>query len=193
MRDIRQDIRERIADTERRVNGHQNKIADCESQISASKQAIKESKGELESLRTMLAIEDSRWASLAGVTAETEPAPGPSGESLSALQTLILGQMADGEVWQSQKLVPIALAHHLLDGSKSPARSVHATMIALYRRGLVESLGDGAWRIKSKTPSEDQSDGAQDADGGATPSNERRESEGLFAGTSAGRAAHPGE
>jgi len=134
--------------------------------IETSNQSIKQRDKELTSLRSMLAIEDARWQSLSGSTqtrvvaaapftirlaASTAPAAASgSAEPLNALQTFIMGQLGNGELWTSADLTPLVQAHgSLLGDSKSPGRSVHATMIGLLRRGLVESRGDGVWKIKT--------------------------------------------
>jgi hypothetical protein len=141
MRDIRQDLRERLdaLEAQRRHLQEQMAVIDNQSQLLAS----------------LLIEEKDRWEEVGDVPPKAVREYKPSQNGSVAHERLDLTQIIQelldcGEPWFTSQLASIAKKRGYDFGTRQPGRSVHFTLIAMARRGDVENAGLGRWRKKQQ-------------------------------------------
>jgi hypothetical protein len=142
VRDIRQDLRERIAELEAQVEEFAVKIADLE--------------GHLEVLRTLLHEEGQRWPP------EGEFLTGPTEPVIKDLAELIQDIMSDHDEWSGKAITAVIQKRGYRFGEhRSPGRSVHFKLIGMQKQQIVENTGKGKWRLRTD-PSVKQMDSGEE-------------------------------
>jgi hypothetical protein len=125
MRDLRPDLKERLDNLSEEAARLEKRLAELK--------ALKAS------LAALLAEEDARlgqpslFAQDAGLS--------------SAFYSFLLNAMANGDAWSVKDLKPIAEQGRVFAGDSSIGRQLHAALIGLRNRGLVEHVGSGTWRL----------------------------------------------
>jgi hypothetical protein len=123
MRDIRDDLRERLSAIDRDLVFYQHKIEDLEDQK--------------EMLQALLNEENRRWG--------MEEAPSKKSREL---QDIICEIMSDGGTWFGGTVVGALIKRGFDFGAAKPGRVVHFTLLGMSRRNLVEHVGDSTWKLK---------------------------------------------
>jgi hypothetical protein len=150
-RDIRDDLRERLAGIPRVREELHAKIAaldEYEAQLKGllkieEQMAVNDAKPPsarqpLVTRRTAQPVEEE-----ADDAEETEE----SQEGLSQeFEADILSILSDGEDWEHARIKEEMETKGWTEGAVSMGRQIHGTLLALRHRGLVESLGSGMWR-----------------------------------------------
>ena len=146
MRDIRSDIKERLdaaIEERERINKRLQDLQDQE-----------------ESLRDLLEAENERWHS-------REPSLFPTVRHRERRVLLeppvaqfLLDTMADGTAWSLARLKNHAEKGGVLLGNVAPGRVLHGGLLGLKKRGLVEIVESGVWRLKKADTPSDSTNGA---------------------------------
>ena len=145
MRDIRPDLKERLEAVETE-NGR-------------LRQRLDELKNEDAMLRTMLAAENHRWhGDQRSLFTGDRISVSRLGESGSPIAQFLLDTLSDGADWPLDRLKEHSPDKGIFATDEtSLGRALHGALIGLKRRGLVEMVGRGVWRIqKVDAPSEDR-------------------------------------
>ena len=134
MRDIRDDLRERINSLdEERVD----LLADIE-HLQERIEAICARRG---AIQLLLDDENARMRTKNGEVEKT-----------GALKKFLLNLLEDREHWTVDEIKEGIEKQGFEFKSPSIGRSIHFTLVNLKRSGLVESLSDGSWVIKGEEP-----------------------------------------
>jgi len=136
MKDITNELKERLQDVERQRNLLQKNLE----RLTATE----------DSLRTLLAIEEERWAEQQPLFAGTQsPKPERGRTPLSRFFLTTLKEKPKSAVVLSKE----ARDAGLLKDSKYPVRATHFALVGMKQGGLVEKR-NGVWRLKNgDTPS----------------------------------------
>ena len=137
MRDIRQDLKERLA-------------------------ALAAERSELdrreEVLRRLLAEEETRSARepslFSHATASEQEA-----ESTSNSRTFVMEALSDRQEWSLDQLKDWARVLCVDFKGKSPGQSLHGTLVSMKRSGLVDQSGKGVWRLPKRDTPPAETDG----------------------------------
>jgi len=135
MRDIRDDLKERIAS-----------IAKEREEMEARLDAVAKQESALKSL---LAEENARWNGLEPRLFDT---PGPNlknGHKLKPLSRMLFEMLNDGTDWTTDRLARAAIDRKFPFGIKSPNRSCHFGCVGLKKNGLIDQTRTG-WVMKAK-------------------------------------------
>ena len=128
MRDIRPDLKERMALLEEEIKKTEKHL-----------QVLRETRG---STAQTLRDEERRWP-------ETTPfskAQG-NGQRKTPLSEILLGVLTDGKPHHRDELVEVAEESGIPFGSRSPKRVIHGALMGLSKGSLgIKSLGDGRWQ-----------------------------------------------
>jgi hypothetical protein len=133
MRDIRDDLKERLA----AIDAEADKLKAQLESLSLKKAPIQK----------LLQEEDARFAKsdqvlFAGV--HDEP-----GKYSTPLSRIILGKIRlNGGIASLEDLKQAAEDAAYNFGEKQPGRSIHFALIGMAQSGLVESMGDSVWKLK---------------------------------------------
>ncbi|SRR5216684_7545752 len=130
MRDIRQDLRERL-----------NEIMTQEQKLREQLVALQEQN---EHLTAMLEKEQLRWP-------QNGPEPKPdagSQQNPGELSDIIRELLRSGEPWNNWQLTQAALKRGYKFGERQPGRVLHFTLLGMFKGGEVVSLGLGKWKLK---------------------------------------------
>lgn len=130
MRDIREDLQDRLNAVETEYARLQKRISDLE--------------GQKQMLSALLQEERRRWSDSTG----EEPS---NGHRPLELSDLIRDIMSDGTSWLGKGIASIAMQRGYQFGKSKPARVVHSTLIGMQHRLEVQSLGSGRWKLAPKT------------------------------------------
>ena len=129
MRDIRHDLRERLAE------------------IDIERQRLKKTFSALDRrealIRQMLGQEDDRWSG-------REPtlfAPEASKSEITPIRAFLIEAMSDGRSWSLGRLKQRAFEKQLEFKAKRPGPALHAALVAMKRIGLVEMVETGVWKL----------------------------------------------
>jgi len=132
MRDIRQDLRDRIAALDAQIDPLRKQVATLENKR--------------EAMASLLESEESEWK------AHVAPVNGHSGAHPAPLiQDVIKDLLADGDVWSGSAIAAVAVKKGCDFKGRNPNRSTHFTLVGLSRGegGFVEKAGYGKWRLKN--------------------------------------------
>lgn len=133
MRDIREDLKERIRVLTLEQERLQKEIAELE--------------GKKNLLGDLLHAEELRWCAVQPASIESPPgAPPAAPVAHRSLRELILDIMSDYDSWSGSMITRIACNRGFRFGASSPGRVVHYTLIGMAKIGWVEQLGQGRWR-----------------------------------------------
>jgi len=142
VRDIRQDLRERLDAVAAEQDRLQKQVGDLE--------------GQKKLLETLLQEEERRWPdSNPGVAVN-----GKNGHNTRDLSELILEIMSDGEDWYGSTVAAVAEKRGYHFGDAKPGRSTHFTLLGLAKNNRVESVGLGKWKLKGTRKVKDEADAA---------------------------------
>jgi hypothetical protein len=125
MRDIRQDLQDRINECTIEQEGLQRQIDEIE-----TRKRI---------LRSLLEVEYRRWPDAAH--------PSNSVTNPANLHDLIQEIMSDGDTWNGSTVAALVRRRGYNFGHGKPGRIVHFTLLGMLKNKLVENIGDGQWRI----------------------------------------------
>ena len=140
MRDIRQDLQDRLDATTREQEQLQKQMDDLE-----AKRRM---------LAALLQEESRRWSGIAP--------PVPTSTTTQNLADIILDIISDGDVWQGGRIADLALRRGFQFGQSKPRRVVHSTLIGLKNNiGTVDSLGNGKWQLHKDSPIKDRTEERQ--------------------------------
>lgn len=134
MRDIRQDIRDRLKQLVQEREQH--------------KLALEELGERERSLKALLVDEMHRWRSLEPSlfqTGESQNSQTAKQERELTLSKFLLGTLGDGRPWSLDELKAEIAATDLLADSSSPGRALNFALVGLQRHGYVERLETGKW------------------------------------------------
>lgn len=120
MRDIRADLIERLRLVITELELCRQRLADLDNQ----KQLI----------NTLLEAEDQKWGK----------AEKPD------LSEMIPDIMSDGGEWYSGTIAEVLLKRGYDFGPSKPGRVIHFSLLGMAKRGLVESVGNGRWKLKQQ-------------------------------------------
>ena len=123
VRDIREDLRDRLNAIQEDQDRHRLKISELEAQKKI--------------LTTLLEEENRLW----GAAADTV-------KKQFDLCDAITDIMSDGGEWFGGTVTEVLLKRGFQFGSSKAGRVVHFTLLGMARRDLVESVGDGRWKLK---------------------------------------------
>ena len=124
MRDIRDDLRERLDAIHAEQEGYRQKLGALEAQKKL--------------LTTLLEAEERRWDAVDEVKKQFD------------LSNAICDIMSDGGEWFGGTVAEVLLKRGYDFGTGKPGRVVHFTLLGMARRNLVESIGDGRWKLKPR-------------------------------------------
>lgn len=124
MRDIREDLQDRIRECTLEQESLQRQI----DEIDARKRL----------LQTLLEEEYRRWPG---------DEPGNAAIPSPKLQEMILDIMSDGDTWNGGTVTKIALSRGFNFGLGKPGRIVHFTLLGMSKHGTVENVGEGQWKL----------------------------------------------
>ena len=127
MRDIRKDLKERLAG----MAGERCALDNRE-----------------QFLRLLLAQEEERWSGEPSLFSHLVK-PEQPGEETSPIRAFLVEAMADGQTWSLQRLKEHAIAKGVQFEGKSPGQSLHGALVAMKRSRLVNQVGKGKWRLKN--------------------------------------------
>lgn len=133
MRDIRDDLRERVAVLEKEQKELEKRLEAVQAQR--------------EALRSLLEDEEARWRQFQSSGPQEAPSHFGNGHpvGLNPLAGLVYNLLSDGDVWLPSQLTSAAIRRDFPFGQKSPGRVVHAACLSLLREGLAEQA-EGGWR-----------------------------------------------
>ena len=138
MRDIRPDIKERLDAVEKMRERLLLRLVELDAQETT--------------LREFLTAENARWHSreptLFGPPRHIEGKV-PK-EAASPVTHFLTQTMGDGAAWSLERLKDHASNQGVLFGDESPGRSLHGGLLGLKKRGIVEMLDKGVWRLLIK-------------------------------------------
>ncbi|MFN7935451.1 MAG: hypothetical protein U0R19_19130 [Bryobacteraceae bacterium] len=143
MRDIREDLRERLREADLQV-------AHLRQQLAKAEEAR-------DSIATLIGFEMQRWKT----SAEDEAFPRQDKIPGLELGQLIEELLSTGEEWSTHAIAAVAARRGVDFGTSSPGRSVHFTMLNLLRSGKVEQSKSGNWASRKST--EPKEDAAEEA------------------------------
>jgi hypothetical protein len=139
MRDIRDDLQDRLQAVDAECEQLQKRLASLEEQRKM--------------LNVLLQEERRRWPDIGASL------PGYRYESME-LSDVIRDIMSDGTSWLGKAVAGIALDRGYQFGRSKPARVVHSTLIGMQNKSQVKSLGGGRWKLVPGA--DDLSEGAGD-------------------------------
>jgi hypothetical protein len=140
MRDIRDDLRERLdAFAAKRVE-LERQLAEVQTQETSYKVALRQEEQRIRDLT------DSRGASLFPKSAPEMNSD--EGTSSPALTSVILNAMAAKHRPLALDEIKDAISNSFNFGEKAPGRSIHFGLVGLQRNGEVDRLTDGRWTIR---------------------------------------------
>lgn len=138
MRDIRQDLRDRLG-------------------------ALAAERGRLdrreEVLRRLLAEEEERSAHEPSLFSHTT-ASEQEDEEANGFRAFLVEALSDGQEWSLGRLKEWAAVKALNFNGKSPGQSLHGTLVSMKRSGLVDQAGKGRWRLPKRDAPPAETDGA---------------------------------
>ena len=142
MRDIRNDLRERLTEveSERRHLKEQLAVIDQEEHV----------------VRRMLAHEDARWSG----RQHSLFAPPVIEPPMSPIRAFLLEAMSDGQSWSLERLKERAKEKELELKTDRPGQALHAALVAMKRSGLAEIVETGVWRRTNVDAPPAETDGA---------------------------------
>lgn len=123
MRDIRDDLRERLASLDGEIAQLQDRLEKMRSTYAAVEMLLQE--------------EIAHWGD------------DSADDDQSAIEEFLEGQLQDGEVWSTDELRDLAKEQQIpMPGS--PGRTIHMVLVNWSRAGRVENLGEGNWRWRQQ-------------------------------------------
>ncbi|HEV8415817.1 MAG TPA: hypothetical protein VGQ49_19655 [Bryobacteraceae bacterium] len=128
MRDISQDLKERLEAIERQISEQEHQLEILDEQR--------------ESLLSLLQAEQRRWPSYS-----PGGSPEMDREKTPVLMDVIKELLADGEVWSGLAIARVAAKRGCDFRGTHAGRSTHFTLMGMAKGGTVESLGNGKWRL----------------------------------------------
>ncbi len=141
MRDIRRDIKERLD------------VVEQERQ--RLKARLEEIDEEEQMLQGFLAAENARWHNQQPTL--FTPSPTGNGQVQLAMPSLVthflIKALNDGTPWSLERLKERAEKRGVLLGGQSPGRTLHGGLLGLKKRGVVEIVERGVWRLVNKDAS----------------------------------------
>ena len=128
MRDIRADIKERLESVATKRERLQQALVDLDD--------------EERTLQTLLTAENARFHS-------REPSLfGPITGVESSITQFLLDAMSDGKAWSLERLKDLAGDRGIFTAANvSLGRVLHMALVGLKRRGIVEQVDDGVWKL----------------------------------------------
>lgn len=145
MRDIRQDLRERLKAMEAETAALQKRLADLDQYCKR--------------LQAVLDLEEARWAGKQPLLFE-EHRDEKRGEH-ETLGTFLRRTMSDGQVWSLERLKEVAKRENINFRGKRPGSALHFALVALKNAGQVELEGRGLWRLMRRTGSGEPEKGGE--------------------------------
>ena len=133
MRDIRADLKERLADIDRETEELNARL----SQLQQHRDAV----------LVMLSAEESVWNQLATQSVDTDNQTATTSTTVS-LRSVLLDVIADGAERSLEQIANLLVLKGFPFGGKSPKRAAHFTLLGMLRGDLVERTANG-WRRKS--------------------------------------------
>ena len=127
MRDIRKDLQDRLDAVASKQEKLQKQVADLEVQKKL--------------LLTLLREEQRRWGD-DNVGLES------NGHKSRGLSEIIRDIMSDGEPWYGATIAAAAEKRGYHFGNSKQGRVTHFTLIGMARKGIVQSVGTGKWKLK---------------------------------------------
>jgi hypothetical protein len=132
MRDIRQDLRERLNAVITQQTKHQEAIASLENQRQL--------------LADLLKDEQVRWEQSGQSQRELDLDGHQNGHQALELPELVGDIMSTDEKWYASQSATVATKRGYNFGDRRPGRAVHFTLLGMARRGEVENVGFGRWK-----------------------------------------------
>src|SRR5260370_29575501 len=129
MRDITQDLQDRLGALEAERNRLQKRITDLEEQRAL--------------LTALLQQERRRWSD------SQEELP-TGGHMRLELSEIIHDIMSDGTSWLGKAVAGVAMKRGYQFGKSKPGRVIHSTLIGMQNKGQVKSLGEGKCKLASQ-------------------------------------------
>lgn len=144
MRDIRRDLRERLAEivSEREsLAGRLKHLDDLEA-----------------TLKTLFQQEELRWKAQQPPLTGLEGVIEPKAAGQSPLGRFLLETLSNGKEWHLVDLVTLANNRGLIAEGKSPRRVIHFSLVGLKQNGIVEMVTSGVWRLKTSGNNQQRDD-----------------------------------
>ena len=139
MRDIRDDLKERLETIEKEKANASIKLERTLLELDARERVLED----LLRQENVRAHEGQPELFIASLLTEAEHE--------TPLTRFILQAMADGQVWSLEKLKARAEEAGIMTDTDSPGRSLHGALLALKARGLSEIMEKGVWRLNLGT------------------------------------------
>jgi len=134
MKDIRQDLKERLVDVDQERVRIQSRLAEL-THIESG-------------LKSLLEAEEKRWKpSTETYTLFPPPKPNGSGKYSSPIAQFIMAALSDGKPKTLADLKKGAQLDGIDFGDKKPGRSIHFALVGMQQNSMVEMVGKGVWKL----------------------------------------------
>jgi hypothetical protein len=139
MRDIRADLRERLRNIEE------------DSELLKAK--LKNLDERRAKILALFEDEEQRWSNLEPSLFDASRRDDKESVSLS---DIILTALSHGRAWSTDEFKKVAIVNHWPVDRNAPGRSLNMALVGLQRRGQVEKLETGEWRLVKNDASPEQ-------------------------------------
>jgi hypothetical protein len=140
MRDIRQDLAERLND----IRAERSRLAAEAEELEDQEEAIK----------ALVQVENRRFHSrqvTLFAASIPDPAVAEAMESASPLAQALLEALSDGKEWSLDRLKPFAEQRGIQPDTRSSlGRMIHGALMSLKLQGLVEISSPGSWKLVAR-------------------------------------------
>ncbi len=133
MRDIRKDLKDRLADIKARRNEMQAELRRLADQEAA--------------VERLLLAEESKWRHTTPSLFESEPQP----QQMTLSQLLLDTLKSKNGTASLDELKEEARQSGVPFGRKQPGRAIHFAMLGMAQHNLVERTKDGKWSLKKRS------------------------------------------
>jgi hypothetical protein len=138
MRDIRNDLQERVRLIEDQISNSYAQFEKMIEQLQSEREArVSELKAELSALGKLMEVEHRRMANVL-------PLQGPAATEVS-LADFILQRLSENGPMSKDGLVDLTLKERLFDDGESADRAVHTTLVNIIRSEHLRQLHDGTF------------------------------------------------
>ena len=136
MRDIRNDLAERLKD----IEAERTRLLQRLDELTPTEQA----------LQALLAEEEARWSRLQPPLFAVQSERTNGKKARTEVSQFLMNALADGKPKAVQALKESALKLGIAFGSKKPGRVIHMALLGMAQNGLVEMVTKGVWKVKEK-------------------------------------------
>jgi hypothetical protein len=133
VRDIRPDLKDRLADIKARREEMQSELRRLADQEAA--------------VERLLLAEESKWRHTTPSLFDSEPQP----QQMTLSQLLLDSLKSRNEAASLGELKEEAVRSGVPFGRKKPGRAIHFAMLGMAQHNLVERTKDGKWSLKKRT------------------------------------------